>query len=176
MRRIRYSVAMSLDGYIGGPNGEYDWIPMDPDIDFAEIFGAFDTAVMGRKSFEAARQAGSASMPGIRSVVVSRTMDPADHPDITVLSSVTKAYFDTMKQQPGKDIWLFGGGGLFRSLLEIEVVDTIEVAVVPVLLGGGIPLLPAGASGRTLELTGTRTYEKTGIVGLDYRVRAARLV
>ena len=171
MRRIRYSVAMSLDGYIAGPNGEYDWIPMDPDIDFAAMFSAFDTALMGRKSFEVAQQTGSVGMPGIRSIVVSRTLAPAAYPDVTILSDVSKATFDALKREPGKDIWLWGGGSLFRSLLGAGVVDTVEVAIVPILLGGGIPFLPAGASQNSLELTKTRVYEKTGIVALDYRVR-----
>lgn len=171
MRRIRYSVAMSLDGYIAGPNREYDWIPMDPDIDFAAMFSAFDTALVGRNSFEVARQASNVGMPGIRTIVVSRTLAPADYPDVTILNEVSKAAFDALKQQPGKDIWLWGGGLLFRSLLDLGVVDSVEVAVVPVLLGGGIPMLPAGVAKSFLDLTKTRVYEKTGIVALDYRVR-----
>ena len=51
-RRLRYQVAVSLDGFIAGPNGEYDWIVMDPSIDFAALFKEFDTAVMGRKTYE----------------------------------------------------------------------------------------------------------------------------
>lgn len=51
MRRVRYSVAMNLDGYIAGPNGEYDWIIMDPAIDFAALFAEFDTVLMGRRTF-----------------------------------------------------------------------------------------------------------------------------
>ena len=171
MRRIRYSVAMSLDGYIAGPNGEYDWIPMDPDIDFVAMFSAFDTALVGRKSFEVAQQASNAGMPGIRTIVVSRTLAPADYPDVTIMNEVSKARFDALKQQPGKDIWLWGGGLLFRSLLDAGVVDSVEVAVVPVLLGAGIPMMPAGVDKSFLDLTKTRVYEKTGIVALAYRVR-----
>lgn len=172
MRRIRYSVAMSLDGYIAGPNGEYDWIPMDPDIDFAAMFSAFDTALMGRKSFEVTQQAaGGVGMPGIRSIVVSRTLAQTDHPEVSILNEVSKTTFDALRRQPGRDIWLFGGGSLFQSLLGIGGVDTVEVAIVPILLGGGIPLLPASTGQHSLELTKTRVYEKTGIVALDYRVR-----
>ena len=65
-RRLRYQVAMSLDGFIAGPNGEYDWIVMDPAIDFATLFKEFDTAVMGRKTYEVlAAQDGHGALPGL---------------------------------------------------------------------------------------------------------------
>jgi dihydrofolate reductase len=65
---------------------------------------------------------------------------------------------------------LFGGGLLFRSLAAAGFVDSVEVAVIPVLLGEGIGLLPPPAGRIGLKLTGHRVYEKTGIVGLDYAV------
>ncbi len=68
------------------------------------------------------------------------------------------------------DIWLFGGGLLFRNLLDAALVDTVEVAIVPVLLGNGIPLLPPPARRATLSLTGHRVY-KSGIVSLAYDVK-----
>ena len=133
MRRLRYQVATSLDGYIAGPNGEFDWIAMDPDIDFAALFAQFDTVVTGRKTFLATLQ-------------------------------------QSLKAQPGKDIWLFGGGELFRTLLEAGVVDTVEPAVVPVLLGSGIPMLPSSASRTTLSLSAHHLYPKSGIMLLEYAV------
>ncbi len=74
-----------------------------------------------------------------------------------------------LRAEPGKDIWLFGGGSLFRSLLDAGLVDTVEVAIMPVLLGGGIPLLPPPAKQTKLKLTGHKVY-KTGIVSLEYSV------
>ena len=75
-----------------------------------------------------------------------------------------------LKAQPGKDIWLFGGGSLFRSLLELGLVDTVGVAIIPVLLGGGVPLLPDTPERAGLRLVEHRVYEKTGTVTLEYAV------
>ena len=166
MRRIRYQVACSLDGYIAGPNGEYDWIVMDPEIDFKEIFSQFDTLLMGRRTFEAT----GAAFPGMKVVVFSRTLKQADHPDVTIVATDLKAAVDALRDQPGKDIWLFGGGELFRSLLELDCVDTVEPAVIPVVIGGGRPLLAAPAPKRSLVLTSQRVYEKSGIVLLTYDI------
>jgi dihydrofolate reductase len=161
---------MSLDGYIAGPRGEFDWIVMDPDIDFRAMFQNFDTLLMGRKTYEAALRMGQGpGMPGMRSYVFSRTLRQADCPDVTV-SDEPETTVPALKATEGKDIWLFGGGSLFRSLLELGMVDTVEVGVIPVLLGGGLPLLPPPSSMAKLSLTNHRVYQKTGTVMLEYAV------
>lgn len=170
MRKIVYAVAMSLDGYVAGPNGEADWIVMDPEIDFQGMMSRFDTVLMGRRTFEAAQARGGGALPGINSVVVSRTLNPADHPGLTVLSEELGAEISRLRAQSGKEILLFGGGALFRSLLELNLVDLIEVAIVPVLLGGGIPFLPPCPNRTTLKLIRNRTYKLTGTVILEYSV------
>ena len=171
MRLVRYGVAMSLDGYIAGPNGEFDWIVMDPDIDFAAMSARFDTYLIGRKSYEAMRRMGSdgASAHGIENIVFSRTLQPAEHPAITLKTDAVREVTE-LRQRAGKDIALFGGGELFRSLLEAGLVDGIEVGVVPVLLGGGIPLLASPTIRASLKFRGHRVYEKTGTVGLLYDI------
>jgi len=155
---------MSLDGYIAGPTGEYDWIISDPEIDFQAIFAEFDTFLIGRKTFEA--MAGRASR-GVRTFVFSHTLKQADYPKVTLVSENAAEVVAGLRAESGKDIWLFGGGILFRSLLDAGLVDGVEVGVIPVLLGGGIPLLPAPATRTELKLTNHHVY-KSGIALLKY--------
>jgi|SRR6185436_3519032 dihydrofolate reductase len=170
MRRIRYAVAASLDGYIAGPNGEADWIIIDPEIDFGSLVQQFDTILLGRRTFETMSRSGSAAMPGMKTVVFSRTLRQKDYPDVTIVGEQSEEMLKTLRHQSGKDIWLFGGGSLFGSLLGAGLVDTIEIAVIPVLLGGGVPLLPSSAKLTNLNLTGHKIYQ-TGVVSLEYAIK-----
>src|SRR4030095_12888444 len=169
-RRLRYQVAASLDSFIAGPNGEYDWIVMDPAIDFNALFKEFDTAIMGRKTYDAlVAQGGNGALSGIDVVVCSRTLPATLNKGVFIVSDDAREVVAALKAKPGRDIWLFGGGALFRSLLDAGLVDTVEVAIMPVLLGGGIPLLPPPARQVSLTLTGHRIY-KTGIALMEYAV------
>jgi dihydrofolate reductase len=171
-RRVRYSVAMSLDGYVAGTDGEYDWIVMDPDFDFEPFMSSIDTLLIGRKTYEASKaMGGGAGMPGVKAFVVSRTLRQEDHPDVTIIGDDLEGAVDKLRNEPGKDIWLFGGGELFRSLLDLGLVDSVEIGVIPVLLGGGAPLLPATSQRASLKLINSRVYQKTGTVSLEYAVR-----
>jgi dihydrofolate reductase len=177
MRRVRYGVAMSLDGYIAGPKGEADWILMDPEIDFAAMWAEFDTLLMGRHTFTAMKAMGGGpggASGGPKIVVVSRTLDPRDYKGVTIVSDHLKEAVSALKRAPGRDIWLFGGGRLFRSLLELHLVDTVEVGVIPVVLGEGIPLMAPPALQTALRLTSQRIYAKTGTVSLVYDVKYGR--
>jgi dihydrofolate reductase len=169
-RRLRYGVAVSLDGFIAGPNGEHDWIVMDPSIDFAAMFKEYDTAVMGRKTYEVlTAQGGNGALPGLDVVVFSRTLDATAYPGVRIVKDDPCEVVAALKARPGRDIWLYGGGTLFRSLLDAGLVDTVEIALIPVLLGAGVPLLPSGAPSK-LVLADHRTLPASGIVALSYTV------
>jgi dihydrofolate reductase len=171
MKKICYAVAASLDGYIAGPKGEADWIIIDPEIDFEALFKRFDTVLMGRRTFAAMEKMGQGPMSGMETFVLSRTLEPRKHPNVTILGDKAEETVAALRAKRGKDIWLFGGGSLFRSLLAAGLVDTVEVAIVPILLGDGIPLLPSLATRTGLKLINHRVYKKTGIISLEYSVR-----
>ena len=170
MSRIRYGVAMSLDGFIAGPNGESDWIVIDPELNFAEIWAQFDTALMGRRTYEAAiERLGASAFAQMKTFVASTAIDASAHSGVTILRKLDRKQIASIRSQAEKDIWLFGGGSLFAQLLEIGEVDTVEVTVVPVLLGSGTPLLTGPASRTRLKLTSHRIYP-TGTVQLHYQI------
>jgi dihydrofolate reductase len=173
MRRVRYRVAASLDGYIAGPNGEIDWIVHDPGVDFASLYAGIDTVLLGRRTYELTRQPGAPAWPaGWRLYVFSRTLDAAAHPAVTVVRADAGAAVAALRAEPGRDIWLFGGGSLCASLLAAGVVDQVEVAVMPVLLGRGIPLVAPEAPRSRLALTQS-DVSPSGIVSLHYDVQRA---
>jgi dihydrofolate reductase len=170
MRRIRYVVTASLDGYIAGPNDEVDWIVPDPDFDLRALFNQFDTALLGRRMYEMTQRPGAPPWPpGMSVYVFSRTLRQRDHPGVTIVADKLEETLAALRAKSGKDIWLFGGGLLFRSVLDAGLVDTVEVAVRPVLLGKGIPLLPPPAKQAKLRLIG-HSASKAGIVSLEYAV------
>src|SRR5689334_21020658 len=123
VRELVYSVATSLDGFIAGPKGEFDWIIQDPTMDFGEIFGGFDTLVMGRNCYEfMMREGRSPKEFGMKVFVASTTLDQAQHRDVTIIGSDLAARVAELKRTSGKEIWLFGGGTTFRSLLDAGLV------------------------------------------------------
>jgi dihydrofolate reductase len=175
-RRVRYRVAASVDGYIAGPSGEVDWIVHDSAVDFAKVYESVDTVLLGRRTYELTRQPGAPPWPQDWQIYVfSRTLTPEEHPDVTVVTADAGPRVAALRAAPGREIWLFGGGSLFRSLLAAQQVDLVEVLVVPVLLGGGIPLLETGAPLTRLAFEHVEQYP-SGLLSLRYRVPAAAAI
>lgn len=169
-RRIRYSVAASLDGFIATEDGGYDWIVEDSTIDFPAYLAKIDTLLMGRGTWEALQTPEGEALIAVMDVfVVSTTLQPGEDPRMTVISDDVVGRVAALKEMKGKDIWLFGGGVLFRSMVEAGLVDRVEVGVVPVLLGKGIPLVPGLDRIADLRLHSTEAFD-SGIVLLKYDV------
>ena len=168
MRRIRYQVACSLDGYIAGPNDEFDWITPEPSFDFEALYAQFDTLLMGRRTYEIVRATGE-NFRGKQVIVASRSLRQEDHPDVEIVSAGLDNRVRELRAQPGRDIWLYGGGDLFSQLLAWNLVDTVEPAIIPILLGGGVQLLSPHGLRRSLTLVGHHAYP-SGMLLLEYKV------
>jgi dihydrofolate reductase len=144
---------------------------MDPEVDFAELWAQFDTLLMGRKTYEAARRRlGETFMQGRKTVVVSRTLRSADASGVTIVSALNRDCLQVVRTQSRKNIWLMGGGEFLRSMLAMQEVDTVEVSIMPVLLGGGVPVLLPPSERTILKLSSHRVY-RSGIVSLIYDVQ-----
>jgi dihydrofolate reductase len=176
VRRVRYNVAASLDAYIADAEGGFDWIPHDPSVDFGALFANVDTVLLGRRSYDLVQAGGPPPWSaGARVFVFSRTLRQQEHPAVTIVPEHAADVVAALRAESGTgDIWLFGGGTLFATLLAAGQVDAVEVTVVPVLLGAGVPLLPRVIDGRvvtaSLTLEGTHAYP-SGMLALHYGVR-----
>lgn len=172
-RKIRYSVAASLDGFIATEDGGYDWIVDEPAIDFPAYLARIDALLMGRGTYEIMDNPEAGQLLDVKKAyVVSSTLDPAADDRITVISDDVENRVRALKEEDGGDIWLFGGGVLFRSMLEAGLVDRVEVGVVPRMLGSGIPILPGLDGVARLVLHSTETFPDSGIVLMKYDVES----
>jgi len=168
MRQVIYSAAASLDGFIARPNGSADWIPSDPDVDFVALFQRFDTVFLGRKTHEEALKTGGL-FSGLEAFVFSRSRPAGRHLGVEYYAKPPLELVLELRKHPGKDLWLMGGGDLAAEFLRADLVDGIQVAVCPVLLGSGIPMFGVGGfPERQFRLASHRLYEKSGIMMLDY--------
>ena len=171
MRKVILGLAVSLDSYIEGPNGEYDWCFTDQDYGMKEFFKRIDAMFIGRKSYELMQSIGDESVPGmpkLKEYVFSTTMKDVK-PGAEIIRENMEEEVEKIKDQPGKDIWLFGGASLTSSLLNAGLIDEIGMAVHPILLGSGKPLFSNIQKRIPLKLADSKTYN-TGLVYLTYEV------
>jgi dihydrofolate reductase len=178
MRKVVYSLTNSLDNFIARTDGGYDWILMGDEVmsEFPKFFASFDTILIGRNSYDQtllqSPETGqeTAGFMGMKTYVFSRTMKESPNAGVKIISDNVGEFVRSLKNESGKDIWLFGGGILAASLLRERLVDEISVAIQPILLGSGIPLFPDIGMQVDLRLLESKTY-KNGIVGLKYLVK-----
>lgn len=169
MRRVRYGVGMSLDGFIADSADGTDWMVGDPGYDAGPFFASIDTVLIGRRSYDVMLRHGARTYPGLRTLVFSRALRPADYSEVTVVADDAAGCVAQLRREPGKDIWLAGGGDLFRSLLQAGVVDSIEVGLSPVLLGGGRALLPPVPDATRLALRHHEVFP-SGLIVMRYDI------
>lgn len=167
MRKVVLGLAISLDGFIEGPNGEYDWCFTDQDYGLTEFSNRIDALVMGRKTFDMTKSYdGPNSWSYAKTYVFSRTMKAI--PGIEVLNGDLIEIMNNLRQQPGKDIWLFGGADLTTQFVNHSLIDEYWLSVHPVLLGAGKPLFQSIRSRKNLTLIENKVYD-SGLVSLKYQ-------
>ena len=168
MRRIILNVAVSLDGFIEGPNGEYDWCMLDQDYGLSAFFKRVDSLFMGRKTYEMAQSIGEApaGFPKFREYIFSTTLTEVKEGAVLIKTNI-KEEVEKIRNEKGKDIWLFGGAGLTTSLMNLGLIDEFYLAVHPIILGGGKPLFSNINKRIHLKLVDSKTYS-TGLVALTY--------
>jgi dihydrofolate reductase len=171
MRKIKLSVAISLDGLIEGPNGEYDWCFTDQDYGMSEFLRDIDAIFYGRKSYQ---MMNAADMPGgnpwkdKKSYVFSNTLTQVENSDEIISGNIIQKV-QALKNGPGKDIWLFGGAVLTTSLINAGLVDELMLAIHPIILGAGKPLF-VDIKGRIKTTLISSTPYSTGLVMLHYKI------
>ncbi len=165
MRKVILGLAVTLDGFIEGPNGEYDWCFTDQDYGLKDFFKTIDAVFVGRKSFELS---GTDLFPAAKWYVYSNTLTKAKKGVQIVSGNIVKEAA-AIKKEKGKNIWLFGGADLTSSLLQAGLVDMLWLSVHPLLLGKGKQLFQDMEERVKLKLIDTKVYP-TGLVSLQYEV------
>ena len=171
MRKIVLQLAVSLDGYIEGPNGEFDWCFTDEDYGMSAFFKRIDSTFMGRKTYELALAMQDQIPPGFpkfKEYVFSNTLTEVKE-GVKLINGDIKSEVEKIKKEKGKDIWLFGGADLISSLMNRQLVDEIILAVHPVILGSGKALFSEIKERTWLTLTDHKIYPN-GLVFLMYSV------
>jgi dihydrofolate reductase len=173
-RKVIVHIATSVDGFIAGPGGDLDWLTSRPAPEGFYGMVAFektiDTKVLGRKTYDISLGLGAKFDPRSPTVVFSRRPPPRDVPSgVEFVNEPIADFVSRLRQQPGKHVWLMGGGEIIAAFLDAEAVDEFVVSVVPVLIGEGIPLLAPGRRHVSLQLHSVERFDD-GLVQLHYQV------
>lgn len=177
MRKIILDLAMTLDGFIEGPNGEIDWCIMDDDMDFDVFLAGIDTIFYGRVSYDAwgnfqpDSNASEAEASLWRNVHAKKkyvfSHQPRQDPEAIFINDDIQQKVSAIKQQEGKDIWLYGGASLIKTFIQANLVDIYRISVHPIVLGNGKPLFEDLSERLHLKLIENRAF-KSGVVQLIY--------
>lgn len=176
-RRIILDLAVSLDSFIEGKNGEIDWCIMDAEMDFISFLNQIDTILYGRKSYDlwgtftpeltdAAEKEMFEFIHSKEKYVFSKTQKESDSHAIFINDHIHEEMMK-LKNKPGKDIWLYGGASLITTFMNLGLVDEFRLSVHPVILGEGKPLFIDMKQRINLKLVQTKTFS-SGVVQLIY--------
>ncbi|HEX2983586.1 MAG TPA: dihydrofolate reductase family protein [Ignavibacteriales bacterium] len=171
MRKIVLYIADSLDGYIAGKDDNISWLFTDQDYGYKEFYASIDTALMGRKTYdEMLKMEGGNFIPDKKVYVFSQKIDKAVYDNYEVIKTNMIEFTRSLLKEPGKDIWLVGGGEIIKVFLENKLIDEIVVSIHPILIGSGIPLFPSGDYWTNLEVTDCIKFD-SGLVQIKYNVK-----
>jgi dihydrofolate reductase len=176
-RKVIVHIATSADGYIARSDGDLEWLTSRPKPKGFYGIGAFmksiDTMLLGRLTYEAGLRLGATFDPkNGRTIVFSRNRAPPDAPaGVEFVGGDIAAFVNELRRQPGKDVWLMGGGDLIASFLDERAIDEFVISVTPVFIGDGIPLIARRHREVPLELLGVEKFAD-GVVQLRYSVQA----
>jgi dihydrofolate reductase len=189
MRKLIYFVGATIDGYIAGPDGRFDFFPLGDDlarylaVTYPETLPShvraelgidagstrFDTVLMGRRTYQPALDAGITSpYRHLRQYVVSRTRTETADPEVALVPGDPADLVRELKAEEGLDVWLCGGGELAGSLL--PEIDELIVKRYPIAIGSGVPLFVAPFRPYPFTLTLTRTFDSGAAVQTYARV------
>ena len=174
-RKVIVHIATSADGYIARSDGDLEWLTSRPAPKGFYGMNAFmksvDTKVIGRKTYEVSLQLGAKFDTQSRNIVFSRQPSKADAPPgVEFVNDSIGPFVSRLRDQPGKDIWLMGGGEIIASFLDAQAIDEFVISVVPVFIGEGIPLIGQRHRHVPLELRSVEQFED-GLVQLHYCVQ-----
>ena len=186
MRKVIFGGASSLDNFIARDDGSVDWLMFGDEAAelVKDMWTRFDTMVMGRKTYDVAvasapkqegKKANANPYGGIATYVFSRLQEPGTRDGVEFVADDPGDFVRKLKEQPGKDICIMGGGDLAKTLFEAGVIDEIGFNIHPVLLGSGIPVFYKMSRQIDLELIECRPF-KNGCVYLYYNVKNAGLL
>ena len=177
-RKVIVHIGTSADGYIARPDGDLEWLTSRPAPKGFYGMNAFmksiDTKVLGRKTYEMSLRMGAKFDSKNPHIVFSRHPPPAEVPSgVQFVNDAIGPFVRRLREQPGKDIWLMGGGEIIASFLDEQAIDEFVISVAPVFIGEGIPLIARRPRHVPLELLSIERFED-GLVQLHYGVQNAQ--
>jgi dihydrofolate reductase len=175
-RKVIVHIGTSADGYIARPDGDLEWLTSRPApqsfYGMNTFMKSIDTKVLGRKTYEMSLRMGAKFDAKNPHIVFSRH-PPAEVPSgVQFVNDAIGPFVSRLREQPGKDIWLMGGGEIIASFLDEQAIDEFVISVAPVFIGEGIPLIARRHRHAPLELLSSERFED-GLVQLHYRLTRA---